>query len=79
MGYKTKQGDWVKEGNCGAVSWKPGSYCNYEYHRAAPSKYPKTEQQKKIGACARKKVKEGMKLKDIHNAIRKCWGKEVPE
>jgi len=75
MALKTKSGFWVKHGRRGAKGYAPGSYGGFIYERAAPSQYPKTAQQVKIGKCARDNVKPGMSLRNIHDAIRKCWGK----
>lgn len=72
---KTKKGFWVKHGKMGGKSYAPGSFGGYIYERAAPSAYPKTAQQQKLGKCARDNVKKGMELRAIHDAIRKCWGK----
>lgn len=66
---------WEKDGKQGSNSSFPGSYGGYVKRRAAPSKYPKTAQQAKIGKCARDNVKKGMQGSAIHEAIRKCWGK----
>ena len=75
MALKTKSGFWVKHGKRGGHSGFPGSFGGYIYERAAPSSYPKTAQQAKIGKCARDNVKKGMQGTAIHEAIRKCWGK----
>ena len=48
-GMKTKKGAWVKAGRTGGP-YLPGSYRDYTYVRAPPAAYPKTTQQKKIGA-----------------------------
>lgn len=71
---RTKAGFWVKHGKQGTGGF-PGSYGGYSYERAAPSSYPKTSQQAKIGKCARDNVKVGMSGQAVHEAIRKCWGK----
>lgn len=75
MALKTKSGFWVKHGRRGSSGAFPGSYGGYIYERAAPSDYPKTAQQAKIGKCARDNVKPGMSGRAIHEAIRACWGK----
>lgn len=75
MALKTKSGFWVKHGKRGSRSAAPGSYGGYIYERAAPGSYPKTNQQAKIGKCARDNVKKGMSLGAIHEAVRHCWGK----
>lgn len=72
---KSKKGFWVKHGKQGTTSYAPGSYGGYIYERASPTGYKKTAQQQKIGKCARDNVKKGMSLRDIHDAVRKCWGK----
>jgi len=54
---KSKKGAWVKAGRVGGP-YLPGSYAQYTYLRAAPKPYPKTAQQKAIGAkgrCVREK------------------------
>jgi len=56
-GMKTKKGAWVKPGRHGGP-YLPGSYYQYTYVRAPPAPYPKTAQQKAIGAkgrCVREK------------------------
>lgn len=50
---KTKRGAWVKPGRASSRSGWPGSYRDYTYMRGAPAPYPKTAQQKKIGAGGR--------------------------
>jgi hypothetical protein len=72
---KTKAGFWVKHGRQGSTSGFPGSFGGYVYERAAPSAYPKTAQQSKIGKCARDNVKKGMSGQAIHEAVRHCFGK----
>ena len=74
-GMSTKKGAWVKPGSVGSTSGFPGSYGDYIYVRASPADYPKTAQQRRIGAAARECAVKGKSGRDIHECIRKKFGK----
>lgn len=72
---KTKKGAWVKPGQTSGRSSFPGSYGDYVYVRAPPASYPKTAQQIKIGAAGRECAIKGKSGRDIHECIRKKFGR----
>ena len=72
---KTKKGAWVKPGQTSGVSSFPGSYADYVYVRAPPAAYPKTAQQRRIGAAGRECAVRGKSGREIHDCIRAKFGK----
>jgi len=51
--FKTRSGVWVRPGSRSSNPMFPGSFYLYKLERSAPKPYPKTRQQRAIGAVAR--------------------------
>ncbi|MGI0150182.1 MAG: hypothetical protein ACREDF_11710 [Thermoplasmata archaeon] len=71
---------WMRRGNAGSNAIAPGSYGGYYRQRRAPSSYPTTPQQRKVGQAGREVGKQckGKKGSDFfrcrHDAIAGVFG-----